>query len=64
MVFFIAYEPYINAVFGRDYMMPFCRDEISTYQAEADFTLRLDREINFFDRFLSGVCLQKPIDFY
>ena len=30
-----------------DYMIPACRDEISTSPAEADFTLRLHVEIKF-----------------
>ena len=30
-----------------DYLIPFCRDEISTLPAGTDFTLRLHGEINF-----------------
>ena len=32
---------------GGDYMIPGCRDEISTRPADADFTLRLHAEIKF-----------------
>ena len=32
---------------GGDYMIPACRDEISTGPAETDFTLRLHVEIKF-----------------
>ena len=32
---------------GGDYMIPFCRDKISTRPGRADFTLRLHGQINF-----------------
>ena len=32
---------------GGDYIIPACRDEISTRPAETDFTLRLHMEIKF-----------------
>ena len=32
---------------GGDYMIPACRDEISTRPAETDFTLRLHVKITF-----------------
>ena len=36
-----------NIESGGDYMIPACRDEISTRPAEADITLRLHEEIKF-----------------
>ena len=36
-----------NIELGGDYMIPACRDEISTHPAEVDITLRLHVEIKF-----------------
>ena len=53
-------------ILGGNYMIPYCRDEISTLPAGMDFTLRLHGEINFWSR-QGGTgfhleLLQKPID--
>ena len=53
-------------LWGGDYMILFCKDEISTRPAGTNFTLRLPGEISFHpgkgSRFPTGLCLQRPID--
>ena len=41
------FRSHLNNLLGGDYMIPVCRDEISTRPAGAYFTLRLHVEIKF-----------------
>ena len=43
----LSFSENFNMYLGGDYMIPACRDKISTRPAETDFTLRLHVEITF-----------------
>ena len=60
----VALDPAL--VIGGNYMIPFCRDEISTRPARAEIILRLLGEINFHPgkagHFSTSYSFKKPID--